>query len=413
MSEIDEPDRAADENATKDERAAEDERGPGTGEPPEGLPDVCVVTLRGGATQQNATYRLLNVLSALTAVSLVTVALAEESKIPGEYDVTEISGGTKGGGLLGTALLFVLNQVRICRAIRRSDAGLIYFFGGTAYVVPIAVAALLGRTVVVQSRGDVPLTLELAWREQYPDALARLLASAVRLLERLGLRLADAVVTYTPAMARELGLDRYEEKLYPHGTRYVDVETFRPETPFEERERRAGTIGRLDVEKGIDELGEAVGLLSEETAFVFVGDGDRREHIEDALADERAAGRVELTGWLDHDEIPAQLNRLQLLVLASEPTEGLPTIIQEAFACGTPVYATPVSGIPDVVHEGETGFLMADRRPERIAERIEAILDRDDLDEISENCRAFAVERYSFAASVERFRTLLSRFAVE
>jgi glycosyltransferase involved in cell wall biosynthesis len=95
-------------------------------------------------------------------------------------------------------------------------------------------------------------------------------------------------------------------------------------------------------------------------------------------------------------------------VLASEPTEGLPTAIQEAFACGTPVYATPVSGVPSVVTEGETGFLMEDRSPERIAERIETILGREDLPEISETCRAFAVDNYSFEASVENFDRLLT-----
>lgn len=375
----------------------------------ERLPSVCVVTLRSGPTQQNATYRLLEVLSELTAVSLVTVALAAESKIPDAYEVTEVSAGSMGGGLASTLLAFLCNQYRICREIRRTDADLIYFFGGTAYVLPIALATVLRKATVVQPRGDVPLTLELEWRGRYPDSLAVLLASGVRVLERTGLWLADTVVTYTPAMAAELGLDRYDEKLYADGTRYVDVEAFRPTVPIEERERRAGSIGRLDVEKGIEELAAAASRLSSATSFVFVGDGDERAEVAARLAEERAAGRVELVDWLEHDRIPAQLNRLQLLVLASEPTEGLPTIVQEAFACGTPVYATPVSGIPDVVREGETGFLMEDRSPDRIADRIEAILDRDDLRDISENCRRFAVENYSFEAAVDRFRTLLSR----
>jgi glycosyltransferase involved in cell wall biosynthesis len=66
--------------------------------------------------------------------------------------------------------------------------------------------------------------------------------------------------------------------------------------------------------------------------------------------------------------------------MPSEPTEGLPTVILEAMTCGTPAYATPVSGVPDVVRERRTGFLMSSRDPDGIAADIEAILDREDLE---------------------------------
>lgn len=372
------------------------------------FPEVLVVTMRGSAKPQNATYHLLNVLSELTTVSLVTVTLSENAEIRDEYDVTEISEGSKGETFVRTLLLFVWNQLLICRSIRAREAPVVYFFGGTAYTVPVVFARLIGKTVVVQPRGDVPLTLRLEWEQRYPTVIAVTLANVVRALEFVTVALADRIVTYTESMATELGLDRFEDKLYPHGTRYIAIEEFEPKIAYTERDRRAGMIGRLDVEKGIDELTEAINCLPEDIGFVFVGDGDRREWIERQLSGDIDAGRVELTGWVAHDEIPDQLNRLKLLVLASEPTEGLPTVIQEAFACGTPVYAPPVSGIPDVVVDGETGFLMHDRYPERIATHIVEILDRDDLPEISQNCREFAVETYSFDASVERFRTLIS-----
>ncbi len=375
---------------------------------PDEFSDVAVVTMRGGARPQNATYLLLNVLSELTAVSLVTVTLADESPIHGEYDVTEIAHGSKADSLLGTILLFIRNQFRMCRAIWNLDASLVYFFGGTAYTIPIAFAKLAGKTVVVQPRGDVPLTLQLEWEEEYPDIVARMLANVVRALEYASATLADRIVTYTESMARELGLDSFEDKLYTRGTRYIAIDEFAPKTPCEERDKRVGMVARLDVEKGIEEVTRAIELLPDDVEFLLVGDGSRREWVEQRLADDIESGRVELTGWVDHDEIPDLLNRMQLFVLASEPTEGLPTAIQEALACGTPVYATPVSGVPDVVRPGETGFHMDDRRPERIAADIEEILSRDDLPELSENCREFAVESYSYQASVGRFRELLA-----
>jgi glycosyltransferase involved in cell wall biosynthesis len=378
------------------------------------LPDVAVVTMRSGARPQKATYLLLNVLSELTTVSLVTVLLSEDSEIHGSYDVTEIAHGSKADGLLNTILLFIRNQLRLCRAIRGFDAPVVYFFGGVAYSLPIVFATLIGKTVVVQPRGDVPLTLRLEWEERYPDFVAQALANGVALLEFVSFLVADRIVTYTESMADKLGLGRFQKKLYTDGTRYIPLEDeFTPQTPIEERDRRVGMIGRLDIEKGIGELIKTVKRLPADVTFRFVGDGAYREAVEQQLAAEIEAGQVELTGWVDHDEIPAHLNDIRLLVLSSEPTEGLPTAIQEAFACGTPVYATPVSGIPSVVTEGKTGFLMQSRSPDQIAERVESILSREDLPEISETCRAFAVNKYSFEASVENFERLLTGLARE
>lgn len=374
-----------------------------------GLPDIAVVTMRSGARPQEATYLLLNVLSELTAVSLITVKLSKDSKIHNSYEVVEIAQGAKANGLLSTMLLFMLNQLRLCRAIQGFDARVIYFFGGAAYSLPIIFANLIGKTIIVQPRGNVPLTLRLEWEKRYPDIIARTLAASVALLEFLSLSVSDRIVTYTESMAEELGLSRFEEKLYPHGTRYIALKKeFTPQIPIEERDRRVGMIGRLDIEKGIEELIEAIDRLPADITFRFVGDGFHRETVEQRLSAEINAGQVELTGWVDHDDIPAHLNEIQLLVLASEPTEGLPTVIQEAFACGTPVYATPVSGIPSVVTQGETGFLMENRSPDQIAERIETILNREDLPEISKACREFAVDNYSFEASVENFEQLLA-----
>jgi glycosyltransferase involved in cell wall biosynthesis len=77
---------------------------------------------------------------------------------------------------------------------------------------------------------------------------------------------------------------------------------------------------------------------------------------------------------------------MQLLVLPSQPTERLPTTVLEALACGTPVMATPVSGVPDVVREDDTGFLPDASDSISLAIDIEGIPDRD-LDTVSRNGR--------------------------
>ena len=151
--------------------------------------------------------------------------------------------------------------------------------------------------------------------------------------------------------------------------------------------------------------------LPADTTFTFIGDGDLGEWLEREVAEEIREGRVETRGWVDHDEVPAELDRLRLVVLPSEPTEGLPTVVLEALACGTPVYATPVSGVPDVVREGETGFLMDSTDPADIRAELLAALDRDDLAEVSANGRELVETEYSFEAAKRRYQEILGAFS--
>jgi glycosyltransferase involved in cell wall biosynthesis len=295
----------------------------------------------------------------------------------------------------------------MCRAIARRDESVVLFFGATSYLAPIVVARLLGRTVLLEPRGDVPLSLRLRWERRVPAPFARLLAGSVALLERVGFAVASGVVTYTPSMAEELGLNPEAPDVHPNGARYVDTERFDVRTPYEERGPVVGYVGRLDEEKGIRELAEVAKRLPEGVSFRFVGDGPLYEWLEAELREEIAAGDAELVGWVDHENVPAELNRMKLLVMPSRPTEGLPTTILESLACGTPVYATPVSGVPDVVKAVETGLLMESTEPACIARDIKTAFESADLATMSGTGRQLILEEYSFEAAVARYEKLL------
>jgi glycosyltransferase involved in cell wall biosynthesis len=369
--------------------------------------EVCVVTHPLSGAGETATRTLLDVLAELTAVSLLTANLPADSSVRDVHEVIEISERDEGDPILTAAARFLLNQVRMARVLARCEEDLVLFYGATSYLLPILVAKIAGKTVALEPRGDVPLTLRVHWERRVPAPLARALAGAVRALEWAGYLLADGIITYTPAMAEELGLDRFEKKLYPNGARYVDTEAFSPSTPYEDRGAVVGFLGRLDEEKGIRTLAEVARCLPEGVRFRFVGGGDLEPWLRAEVADEIEAGEVEVTGWVDHEEVPGELVELRLLVMPSRPTEGLPTVILEALSCGTPVYTTPVSGVPDVVRDGETGFLMADLGADAVRRDVEAILERDDLLEVSRNGRELVEAEYSFEAAVERYREVL------
>lgn len=76
-------------------------------------------------------------------------------------------------------------------------------------------------------------------------------------------------------------------------------------------------------------------------------------------------------------------------------------------ACGTPAYATSVSGVPDVVRKRETGFLMEHVDDETIATRIERILKQDATIDISRNARKRIEMEYSFVEASRRWRGIL------
>jgi glycosyltransferase involved in cell wall biosynthesis len=371
------------------------------------LPNVCVVTHPLAAAGENATRSLLDILGAITGVALVTADLPADSEIRDTHELIELTQKGAGDSVLVAAVRFLINQLRMCRVLAGRNESVVLFYGATSYLLPIVAASLLGKTVLVEPRGDVPLTLKLNWEQRLPDPIAHGLAGLVSTLERAGFAAADGVVTYTPAMASQLDLDPDDPSVYPDGARYVRTDEFAITKPYEQRERVVGFLGRLDEEKGIRQLTTVAAGLPSDVTFRFIGDGDLREWLESELREEIAAGSVELTGWVDHDDVPAQLNELALLVLPSQPTEGLPTTILEALACGTPVLASPVSGVPDVVRPGDTGFHIDSREPEQLRAMIESILNEELLGQISANGREHIEATYSFEAACERYRSIL------
>jgi len=377
----------------------------------EGESGVCIVTQPQRSQSKDHAHDLADIIAAITSVSVLTANLPSESSLRADHEVVEFSSAGTGEHVAIEAIRFLLNQLRLCVALHRRNEGTVLFFGTTAYLLPVLFSTLIGKTVVLLPRGDVPLSLRLRWEDRLPALLARLLAGAVSLLERINYRLADAIVTYTPAMADELGLERYDDKLYTNGARFVDTELFNVQLPYDQRKQVVGFVGRLDVEKRVPELAAAAKELPENVKFIFVGDGDYRSLLEAELSDKIDNEQVEVVGWVDREEIPEQLNRMRLLVVPSHPTEGLPTVILEAMACGTPVLATPVAGVPDVVKEEKTGFLMADVDGETIATAIDTILAWEEIAGVSESARELIRSEYSFESAVGRYTTILSEIS--
>jgi glycosyltransferase involved in cell wall biosynthesis len=98
---------------------------------------------------------------------------------------------------------------------------------------------------------------------------------------------------------------------------------------------------------------------------------------------------------------------MRLVVIPSK-SEGLPNVLLEAISCGTPVLATPVGGIPDVIQDNVTGFLLPTLEKEEIAKKVlKALSDKDILKTVAQNAKSLLVEKYSFEASVSSFAAII------
>ncbi len=134
-----------------------------------------------------------------------------------------------------------------------------------------------------------------------------------------------------------------------------------------------GIVAHVLPHKGYDDLVQALALIREKLPHIrclIVGETPRKRYLGRVLdLAERLSVRDRLTFVGPQEDVAPFLHAIELLVLPSH-TEGLPITILEAMAAGRPVVATTVGGIPEVVRDGETGLLVPERDPRRLAEAV-------------------------------------------
>jgi glycosyltransferase involved in cell wall biosynthesis len=109
------------------------------------------------------------------------------------------------------------------------------------------------------------------------------------------------------------------------------------------------SVGRLDREKNPLLLADVIAGLGEDYTLTVVGDGPMRGSLADRLDEVGAAGRAELKGYVPIDGGLPELYASADVFLHVSWTEGLPQVLFEAFAAGTPVVATDVGGVKAAV----------------------------------------------------------------
>ncbi len=131
-----------------------------------------------------------------------------------------------------------------------------------------------------------------------------------------------------------------------------------------------GSVGRLDVQKGYEDLIRAAQVVCRnrpDVSFVIAGDGPLRSHLQNLIDSLGLNDRFCLLGFSDAPEvITAALD----LFVCSSLWEGSPLSVLDALAAGVPVVSTRVGIVPEVIRHGRTGWLVEPRDPESLASAI-------------------------------------------
>lgn len=262
---------------------------------------------------------------------------------------------------VGMMLYGILMFVSVLPFLKRLKREFNFELIDAHYVYPDGMAGvLLARyfqcPVVVSARGS-----DVSQYSQF---------NIIKRLLKLTLQKANHVIAVCDALKEamvELEVPFSKITVIPNG---VDSNRFRPIPKFEAR-RRLGlphdqaillSVGALIPRKGYDLLLGALALLrssypqGDKILLLIIGEGKEERKLKQIVADLHLVEQVRFVGSRPHGELPAWYNSADIFCLASI-REGWPNVLMESIACGTPVVAPRIWGIPEIITSEKIGFL--------------------------------------------------------
>ena len=240
-------------------------------------------------------------------------------------------------------------------------------------------ANILGR--IAARRGDVPVvSVSRGWT--WENWKVRVYTA----LDQWHLKYMDHVVCVSEGQAAKVrlcGVEPQRMSVIPNSARLNAFTEVNPS--FREKlhacfpsdsavSRIVVTAGRLSPEKGFDVLIEAAASVLRDdpgAGFVLFGEGDERRKLEDRIRELRIGDRFRMPGFTK--QLDSYLPHADLVVLSSF-SEGLPNVLLEASAAGVPIVATDVGGVPEVVANGHSGYLVPPGNAAALATRMTQLL---------------------------------------
>lgn len=314
----------------------------------------------------------------------------------------------------------------------------------TFLIAPLALGAGAVKMLALAQRGgfdlihahwvvpNAAMALPACWLSGLPlvvslhgsDVFVTENSSVFRLAARMAFRRAAATTACSDDLARRseaLGASR-EPSTIPYG---VSTDQFR--TPPDAALRLRGklglaknapvvlAVGRLVHKKGFEFLVDATPqVLAQhpDLLVIIAGQGDLEKDLKQRAAHLGVGERVRLVGNIPRDELPAYYAMASVVTVPSVRddagnVDGLPNVLLEGMASGSPLIASAVAGIPQAVRDGKEAILVAERDPEALAKAISRLLSSPDYREnLGKAALQRAREQFDWKRVGERFEEI-------
>gem|GEM_PF-2436140 len=290
---------------------------------------------------------------------------------------------------------------------------------GTLNLPAIMVAQLHGKKTYVFAGGFAYLTQKAqSMNYKGKDILKFISANITYLIEALATLLINYIIIESKSIRNYIPLYRIlqrilHNKVIDYGALFIDTQYFKPNIPIDKREEIVGYIGSLEHHRAVIELVLAfkiVARLRTKTRFLIIGSGTLFDKIKEIIEkDQILKNRTTLLKYVPHKDISYYMNQIKIFVFLTR-SEGLPNTILEALASGCIVLTTNAGGIPDIIKNCRTGFLLQDElEPKNIAKHIIAILNmqKEKLLEVHKATYKHIHSHFNLDATLYRWRKIL------
>ena len=253
------------------------------------------------------------------------------------------------------------------RSTRKTQ--LVHAFWSASGIIALAVRLFKSKPVVLTLWGSDKLVAQI-------PILSKLIISV--------LNTADAIIcedNNIKSLLVSRGLDSKKITLIPNG---IDLQSFQPGDPMEAK-RSLGlqddqhimlSIGSLNKTKNhallINTFAE-IASSKKSWHLYIIGEGEEQQSLEKQIIDLQLEQKVTLLGLLNHNSISKWLKAADIFVLPSQ-NEGTPNALLEAMACGLPVIASKVGGIPDLIHDNTEGLLFESGSKDDLKEKLNRLI---------------------------------------
>lgn len=298
-----------------------------------------------------------------------------------------------------------------CRAVRRVVRAVGAELVHTHWVIPSG-------AIVALSNVRVPLVVSLHGSDIFLAERNSIAGAAAR----MAFKRAGAVTACSEDLLRRalrLGAREADSSVVPYG---VDTERFAPDPVIRAQTRQAHalsestpllvTAGRLVGKKGFEYLIDALPSIVERhpnTVLVVLGEGDLEDELKARATRHRLGDHVRFIGAVSQTEVGAWLSAADIVVVPSVRddagnVDGLPNVLLEGLASGTPVVATRVGGIESVATDGDTARLTPERDASALAEAIDQLLAEPKMaQELGRSAREEMRRVHSWTRVADRF----------